>query len=150
NLVSGGESGIVASANFRVICAMRIIVLALEGLFDTGLAVALDAFALANKFSAQQMGGTPRFELSVVGVRKKVRSSHGLGIPVRATTPDLKPEWVIVPALATGTPDQLIPALDRPDVRKAKAQLLEWHADGAQIAASCIGTFLLAECGLLD
>ena len=69
---------------------------------------------------------------------------------MRAVTPDLKPDWVIVPALATGTPEQLVPALGRPDVRKAKAQLLKWHAEGAQIAADCIGTFLLAETGLLD
>ena len=121
---------------------MRISVLALEGLFDTGLTVALDAFALANKFSAQQMGGAPHFDVSIVGVRRKVRSGQGLAIPVRAVTPDLKPDWVIVPALATGTPEQLVPALERPDVRKAKAQLLKWHAEGAQIAASCIGTFL--------
>ncbi len=129
---------------------MRIAVLALEGLFDTGLAVALDALALANKFSAQQVGRTPHFDLSVVGVRKTVRSGQGLGIPVQAVTPDLQPDWVIVPALAAGTPEQLLPALERPDVRKAKAQLLKWHAQGAQIAASCIGTFLVAESGLLD
>jgi transcriptional regulator GlxA family with amidase domain len=129
---------------------MRISVLALEGLFDTGLTVVLDAFALANKFSAQQMGGTPHFEMSIIGMRKKVRSAHGLAIPARTVTPDVKPDWVIVPALATGTPDLLVPALARPDVVKAKAQLLKWHADGALIAASCIGTFLLAESGLLD
>ena len=129
---------------------MRISVLALEGLFDTGLTVVLDAFALANKFSAQQMGGTPYFDVSIVGVHRKVRSAQGLGIPVRAITPDLKPDWVIVPALATGTPEQLVPALGRPDVRKARTQLLKWHAEGAQLAASCIGTFLVAETGLLD
>jgi transcriptional regulator GlxA family with amidase domain len=125
---------------------MQIAVLALEGLFDTGLTVLLDAFRLANKFS----GGTPRFDVSMVGVRKKVRTGQGLAVPVRAVTPDLKPDWVIVPALNTGMPEHLIPALERADVRKAKAQLLEWHAEGAQIGASCIGTFLLAETGLLD
>jgi transcriptional regulator GlxA family with amidase domain len=62
----------------------------------------------------------------------------------------LKPDWVIVPALNTTTPEQLIPSLSRPDVLQGKAQLLEWHAKGAHIAASCIGTFLLAETGLLD
>ncbi|WP_027578389.1 helix-turn-helix domain-containing protein [Bradyrhizobium sp. Ai1a-2] len=129
---------------------MRIAVLALEGLFDTGLTVLLDAFGLANKFSAGQTGGAPRFEVSVVGVRKKVRTGHGLAVPVQVITPDLKLDWVIVPALNTGTPEQLVPALERPDVRKAKAQLLRWHAEGVQIAASCIGTFLLADTGLLD
>ncbi|GAB2800932.1 GlxA family transcriptional regulator [Dyella kyungheensis] len=129
---------------------MRIAILALEGLFDTGLTVALDAFAIANRFSTLQMGGTPRFEVSIVGVRKKVRTGQGFSIPVQAITPELKPDWVIVPALGTGTPELLVPALARPDIRQAKAQLLAWHAEGAQIAASCIGTFVVAEAGLLD
>lgn len=129
---------------------MRISVLALEGLWDTGLTVTLDAFSLANKFSVYKFGGTPYFDVSVVGVRKRVRSDQGLALPVRAITPDLKPDWVIVPALNTGTPEQLLPSLERPDVRRAKAQLLKWHAGGARLSASCIGTFLLAETGLLD
>ena len=129
---------------------MRISVLALNGLWDTGLTVTLDAFALANSFSVRQMGGTPYFHVSIVGVRKKVQSGRGLTIPVQAITQGLKPDWVIVPALNTGTPDLLLPSLTRPDVKQAKAQLLRWHAEGARIAASCIGTFLLAEAGLLD
>ena len=129
---------------------MRILILALNDLWDTGLTVTLDAFALANSFSARQMGGSPHFDVSVVGIRKKVRSGQGMPIPVHAITPKLKPDWVIVPALNTGVPDRLLPALERPDVKQAKAQLLKWHAGGACIAASCIGTFLLAETGLLD
>ncbi len=138
------------NANFDVIYAMRISVLALDGLFDTGLAVILDAFSLANNFSARKMGGTPHFDVSIVGVRRKVRSGQGMPIPVQPITPDLKPDWVIIPALGTGTPERLVPALERPDVRKAKDQILKWHAGGALIAASCIGTFLVAETGLLD
>jgi transcriptional regulator GlxA family with amidase domain len=144
------ERDIVVTANFEVIYAMRISVLALDGLFDTGLSVTLDAFTLANKFSALQLGGTPRFDVSIVGVRRRVRSGQGLAIPVQAITPDLKPDWVIVPALNTGRPEQLIPALERRDVIQGKMQLRKWHAEGASIAASCIGTFLLAEAGLLD
>lgn len=129
---------------------MRISVLALDGLFDTGLAVTLDAFTSANNLSAALLGGTTRFDVSVVGVRRKVRSGQGWTIPVRAVTPDLKPDWVIVPALNATTPQRLIPALERPDVRQAEAQLRTWRAEGARLAASCIGTFLLAEAGLLD
>src|SRR5580692_12740798 len=103
---------------------MRIAILALEGFWDTGLTVTLDAFTLANKFSAVQMSGTPRFDVSIVGVRKKVRSGQGFAIPVQAVTPDLKPDWVIVPALIASTPQLLVPALERADVRKAAAQLL--------------------------
>src|ERR1700761_8840481 len=103
---------------------MRIAVLALDGLFDTGLAVALDALALANSFAARTIGGAPHFDVSIVGMRKKVHSGQGLAVPVWPATPELKPNWVIVPALATGTPEVLVPALTRPDVRKAQEQLL--------------------------
>src|SRR5215813_1024901 len=129
---------------------MRILVLALEGFWDTGLTVTLDAFKLANSFSAALMGGSPHFDVSIVGVRRKVRSGQGFAFPVSAIRPDLKPDWVIVPALSTARPEQLLPALERRDVKQATEQLRTWHAGGARIAASCIGTFVLAEAGLLD
>ena len=40
--------------------------------------------------------------------------------------------------------------MKRPDVKRVRAYMLKWHAQGARVAASCIGTFLLAETGLLD
>ena len=129
---------------------MRIAVLALEGLFDTGLTVTLDAFSTANALSTKLFGGTPRFDLTIVGVRRRVRSGQGLSIPVKPITPGLRPDWVVVPALKATIPATLLPALNRPDVREAKSQLLQWSAKGVQIGASCIGTFLLAETGLLD
>lgn len=129
---------------------MRIAVLALEGLFDSGLTVTLDAFATANSLAAKLLEGTPRFDVSIVGVRRKVTSAQGLIVPVKPIAPDLMPDWVVVPALRATTPATLLPVLDRPDVRQAKAQLKEWHAAGVQLAASCIGTFLLADAGLLD
>ena len=108
---------------------MRIAIPVLDGFWDTGLTVTLDAFSLANRFSAAQLGGSVHFDVTVVGVRKKVRSGQGFAIPVKSITPDLKPDWVIVPALATGQPEQLIPALGRRDVmqsvvRRAHAGLL--------------------------
>jgi transcriptional regulator GlxA family with amidase domain len=133
-----------------IIHAMRISILALDGLFDTGLTVTRDAFAMANRFAERLMGGTPHFEVTTVGVRRNVKSGQGLSIPVSAITPDLKPDWVIVPALATGMPAELIPALERRDVRDASVQLRTWHDEGVNIAASCVGTFVLAETGLLD
>ena len=129
---------------------MRILVLALEGLFDTGLAVTLDAFATANALSAKFRSGKPFFEVSVVGVRRKVRTAQGLIVPVKAAAPDARPDWVVVPAVKATTPATLVPALARKDVREAQTLLLQWRAGGARIAAACIGTFLLAEAGLLD
>jgi transcriptional regulator GlxA family with amidase domain len=129
---------------------MRIAVLALDGLFDTGLTATLDAFSTANSLSAGLLGGTPRFEVTTVGVRRKVRSGLGMAVPVQPITPELRPDWVIVPALKAVTPATLLPALARPDVRQAVAQIRAWQAEGARIAAACVGTYLLAEAGLLD
>ena len=43
---------------------MRIAILALDRLFDTGLTVVLDAFGLANRFSARMMGTkSPIFDI---------------------------------------------------------------------------------------
>jgi transcriptional regulator GlxA family with amidase domain len=136
--------------NKGAVSAMRIALIALDDVWDTGLSVILDAFSLANAFSAQMLEGAPQFDFRVVGVRKRVRSGHGKPVSVEAITPDLKPDWVIVPAIKTLTPDLLIPALSRPDVAAAKAQLVAWRNEGAKIAAACIGTFIIADAGLLD
>jgi transcriptional regulator GlxA family with amidase domain len=129
---------------------MRIFIVALDRLFDSGLSVTLDVFSTANKLSAKLLGGAPSFEVSIIGMQKRVRSAHGMTVPVQIPPPDQKPDWVIVPALATSAADDLIASFERKDVQKAMAQLHAWRADGARVAASCIGTFLLAEAGLLD
>lgn len=128
---------------------MRIAILVLEGAFDLGLTSVLDGFRVANHLSRRQ-GQDPPFQISILGVRKRVRSAGGLTVPVQAAPTDLKPDWVVVPALGATTPDLLVPALARPDVRDARTQILKWREAGAQIAASCVGTFVIAECGLLD
>jgi transcriptional regulator GlxA family with amidase domain len=128
---------------------MRIVVLALEGVFDTGLTVVRDALGIANNVGASQ-NRPPAFEVTVVGVRGKVQTSGGLIVPVRPVSAAPKPDWVIVPALTTTTPETLVPALGRADVRQAVAELRKWRAGGALIGAACIGVFLVAEAGLLD
>lgn len=86
----------------------------------------------------------------MVGVRRKVRTCHGLKVPVRALDPDARPDWVVVPAIGFKTPGSLQAALARPDVADAARALRRWSDGGARMAAACIGTFVLAESGLLD
>jgi len=129
---------------------MRISVLALEGVFDTGLTVALDAFSTASTLSAKLFGGTPRFDVTTVGVRRLVRTSHGLTVPVQPFNRASKPDWVIVPAVLAGTPEELFAKLERGDVCDARSQLLKWSAKGTLVGAACMGTFILAETGLLN
>ncbi|WP_460530135.1 GlxA family transcriptional regulator [Chitinimonas naiadis] len=128
---------------------MHIQVLALDGVFDTGLATVLDAFGTANEL-AEALGVTSlRFEVSVVGVRKRVRSAQGWGITAEPAG-EKQADWLIVPAIGTKMPGPLQAALIRPDVCDAAALLRERGRRGGKTAAACIGTFILAESGLLD
>ena len=129
---------------------MRISVLALEGLFDTGLTTVLDALAMANRLAQWTGIRTPGFEVTLVGVRPQVHTSLGLQVPVRSIADTPKPDYVIVPAIADMTAETLLPALGRDDVIDALGALRSWHGTGARLAAACTGTFVLAESGLLD
>jgi transcriptional regulator GlxA family with amidase domain len=135
--------------NFGRVLAMDILVLALDGVFDTGLSVLADALAIANDLASMQGLDTVRFQVTVAGVRRKVRTAQGLTVPVRPL-PDAVPDWVVVPALGAKMPAPLLQALGRPDVRDAVAALEHLAARGAQVGAACIGTFVLGESGLLD
>jgi transcriptional regulator GlxA family with amidase domain len=118
--------------------------------FDTGLATVLDAFQTANELAGITGLSAPRFEVTIVGVRRTVTTAQGLTVPVRAASRRSVPDWVVVPALGFKMPEPLQTALARSDVSDAANALREWSARGAITAAACIGTFVLAEAGLLD
>jgi transcriptional regulator GlxA family with amidase domain len=128
---------------------MRIYVLALDGVFDLGLSAILDGFQTANEVIEMRGLAVPRFEVKIVGMRKTVRTAHGLRVPARPAG-RRTPEYVIVPAIACKTLNTLKAALARPDVRDAAKAFRKWADNGATLTAACAGTFLLAESGLLN
>jgi transcriptional regulator GlxA family with amidase domain len=128
---------------------MNISVLALASVFDRGLATVLDAFQTANELSGLSGFSSSRFDVTIVGVRKTVRTSQGLTVPVRPVAKRV-PDCVVVPAIGFKMPDSLQRALERPDIRDATVVLQQWAERGATMSAACIGTFVLAEAGLLD
>jgi len=143
------EGGIGKNAILSIILAMRINVLALDGVFDLGLSAVLDAFQTANELIQLSDMAVPRFDVRIVGVRKKVTTSQGLAVPVHA--PGTKaPECVVVPAIGFKMPAPLEAALTRPDMADAAALLRRCADRGSTVAAACIGTFVVAESGLLD
>jgi transcriptional regulator GlxA family with amidase domain len=128
---------------------MRVDILVLGDVFDLGLSAVLDAFQTANELIALAELTVPRFDVRIVGVRKTVKTSQGLTVPVQgvgARTPDC----VVVPAIGFKMPEPLEGALVRPDVSDATAVLREWAGRGATMTAACVGTFVMAESGLLD
>ena len=128
---------------------MRINILVLDEVFDLGLSGVLDVFQTANELNAMTGGGGPQFETRIVGVRRAVRTSHGLRVPVHPIARRV-PDCVVVPAIGIKMPEPLETALGRPDVLDAADALRRWDSRGAMMTAACIGTFILAESGLLD
>jgi transcriptional regulator GlxA family with amidase domain len=128
---------------------MRIDVLALDGVFDLGLSAVLDAFQTANELIELSALAVPRFEVRIVGVRRAIKTAHGLRVPVLPVD-NRRPDCIVVPAIGFKMPTPLEAALARPDVRAAATQLRVWARGHTKIAAACIGTFVLAQSGLLD
>jgi transcriptional regulator GlxA family with amidase domain len=137
------------NAIFSIIIAMRVDVLALDGVFDLGLSAVLDAFQTANELIEMSGLSVTRFAVTIVGVRKTVKTSQGLSVPVHAIGAR-GPDCVVVPAIGFKMPGPLEAALARPDIQDAAAALREWARRGATMSAACIGTFVMAESGLLD
>jgi len=128
---------------------MRVDVLVLDDVFDLGLSAVLDAFQTANELIGMAKLAVPRFEVRTVGVRKTVKTSHGFRVPVHAVD-TRTPDCVVVPAIGFKMPGPLETALARPEVRDGSAALRDWAGRGAMMSAACIGTFVMAESGLLD
>ena len=126
---------------------MRINVLALDGVFDLGLSAVLDAFETANELIEAASLHVPRFDVRIAGMRKSVTTSQGLRVPLAALKPA---DCIVVPAIGYKMPAPLLRALARPDVRDAADALRQWSRRGVMTAAACVGTFVLAESGLLD
>ena len=139
---------------------MNLAVLALDGVFDTGLATVLDVLTTANELIALHRLDVSPIRLQVLGVANvatnseagcsMVTSALGLRVPVQPISASPQPDWVIVPAIGYKLPDALTAALARPDIAVAVQQLQIWAGQGSRIAAACIGTFVLAESGLLN
>jgi transcriptional regulator GlxA family with amidase domain len=132
-----------------MLVAMRVDVLVLDHVFDLGLSAVLDAFYTANELIDVSGMAIRPFDVRVIGVRRSVTSAQGFRVPMREAgtkTPDV----VVVPAIGFKMPGTLEPALDRAEVRDAAAVLRRWASRGATMSAACIGTFVMAESGVLD
>jgi transcriptional regulator GlxA family with amidase domain len=137
-------------ANIDIIPAMRVHILVLDGVFDLGLAALTDTLSTAKQLAGSLAQAPAPIEVTVVGVRRRVRTAQGLTVPVVALHGVRNPDVVLVPALGANMPDTLAARLARADVADAVVALRQWSTAGAVVGAACTGTFLLAESGLLD
>jgi hypothetical protein len=63
---------------------MRITVLVLDGAFDLGLAAVLDTLGTANEVAGTMDPAPAAIEVTLAGVRSRLRTAQGFSIPVVA------------------------------------------------------------------
>jgi transcriptional regulator GlxA family with amidase domain len=129
---------------------MRLHILVLDGVFDLGLAALTDTLSTANQLAGSLAQAPAPVEVTLVGMRRHVRTAQGLTVPVASVHRVPKPDMVLVPALGAKMPATLAERLAHADVGDAVLALQQWSRSGAVVGAACTGTFLLAESGLLD
>jgi transcriptional regulator GlxA family with amidase domain len=136
------------SCHYRQV-KQRVGIVVLDGVLDSAFGVTVDLLSTANRVAAVR--GVPvSFDLRVVSASRRARSSSGQILVADATFRDAK-RYDVVIALGLNAPlrEDVESALDRADVRAA-VSFLATQARRALVCASCSGTFVLAETGLLD
>lgn len=131
-----------------------ILVLALESVMDSSLAITLDTIRAGQAFLSRA-GKPDRVRVLVAGHRKgAVRTGGGLTLKPDLTFADAlqttaRPDWIIVPALGLVSDEAITMRLRQKDALAAM-ELLRQAPKSAHIAASCSSVFLLAHTGLLS
>src|SRR3984957_12460967 len=138
------------SVEYGIVLAMEVSVLAMQGAFDLGLSALLDTLGTAKELAGTMNAPTVTINVTVVGVRGRVRTAQGFSVPVVAASKSRDPDAVLLPALGAKMPSSLAQRLTHRDVADAGGALREWAQGGAWIGAACTSTFVLADSTLLD
>jgi transcriptional regulator GlxA family with amidase domain len=128
---------------------MRIVLLVVDGVADSGLGLVRDVFTAANLLAERVDTHLSHVEVSVRSTQPGVRTGYGLAVETLplADVLDDPPDHVVVPGFGVVTADAVVDAVTTTDAVPAVRKL---HERGVAVSAACSGTFLLAEAGLLD
>lgn len=129
-----------------------VLILALDGMMDSCLAITLDTIRAAQAFQAHA-GKPGAVRLLVAGYRKGVRGGGGMRLDADLTFADvsagaIRPDWIVVPGLGLTSDEAITARLAQKDAIAAM-ELLQRAPRTARIGAACSAVFLLAQAGLL-
>ncbi|MEZ0089083.1 GlxA family transcriptional regulator [Streptacidiphilus sp. EB129] len=129
---------------------MRVSVLVLDGVFDSGLAAVLDILGCANELRRRLPQPPPAWEVTTVGFGDTARTGAGLTVSTAPVGDAGGCDLLLLPAVGERRPERLVDYLSGPDSAPARELLVRTRSAGTPIASACAGTFLLAESGILN
>ncbi|QTD95880.1 GlxA family transcriptional regulator [Streptomyces cyanogenus] len=132
---------------------MKVAVLVLDDVFDSGLTSVLDVLQTANELRTELPHPPPPWDVDLVGVREApVRT--GAGLVVQTTAADRcgasLPDVLVVPGITHKQPEPLLTWTAAEAQQPARELLCRYRAEDVPVAAACTATFLLAESGILN
>ncbi|MFI2074019.1 MULTISPECIES: GlxA family transcriptional regulator [Streptomyces] len=129
---------------------MRISVLVMDRVFDSGLCAVLDVLRTANELRGELPQPPPPWRVSCVGEGGPVRTAAGHLVEAVAPGAAGGPDAVVVPGVGHTRAEPLAAWVDSAERRPALDAVRQAHAEGVPLAAACTGTYLLAESGVLE
>jgi transcriptional regulator GlxA family with amidase domain len=128
-----------------------ILILALDGMMDSSLAITLDTLRTGQQFLAR--AGKPGYvRLLVAGHAGQVVTGGAWQLPTDlgfAQALGAEPDWIVIPGLGVSTAEAIAQRLTQDDAAAA-IELLRQAPQGTRLAASCSSVFLLAGTALLS
>ena len=130
-----------------------VLILALDGVMDSSLAISLDTLRTGQAFLSSA-GKPARVQVLVAGYRKTVRTGAGLQLKPDLTFAEAMgqgtwPDWIVIPGLGLVSEEAITARFGQKDMAAAM-ELLRQAPRTVRVGASCSSVFLLAEAGLLS
>lgn len=124
-----------------------VAIVLLDGFTDSGPAITLDVLRAANALARRKL-----FRVALLSERgHSARAASGSRVTTRGRWRDaFRYDTVVIPGRWAESPQALPRWLLEPPTKRAVALVSALHRKKRQLAASCGGTFVLAEAGVLD
>lgn len=131
-----------------------ILVLALEGMMDSGLAITLDTLRAGMTFLANG-GRKGQVRVVTAGRKKHIHTGSGMRLTTDLTfqqviSSGFAPNWVLLPGVGMISEAEVAARVAESDAIAAMQLLQVLAAADVKISASCSSVFFLAEAGLLQ
>ncbi|WP_042455410.1 GlxA family transcriptional regulator [Streptacidiphilus jiangxiensis] len=131
---------------------MRVSVLVIDDVFDSGLAAVLDVLRTADALRGELPTPPPAWEVRCVapGSRGQARTAAGHTVDAAPAATAGPTDLLVVPGVWHPRADRLTRWVASDAAEPAREAVLRARSQGAALAAACAGTFVLAETGVLD
>ena len=129
---------------------MKIAVLILDGVFDTGLSSMLDCFNFANALAPQVDAALAPLQVQTVGLRRSALTHLGMRVQTAKIDSVPSPDLLLVPARYVPTPGAMMEVMGERASAQAAEVMADYQQRGVTVGTACSGGFFAAKAGILN